>query len=91
MDTFYTDTLFLKVKSLNGNVCAQVYTNGRYTRVFPMASKSSEHIAQTLKDFIDNVGVPNELVYDLASEQAGHHTPMMAVIQQYRINLYNEG
>jgi hypothetical protein len=89
MDTFFTDTLFSKVKSLNGNVCAQVYTNGRYTRVFPMASKSSEHIAQTLKDFIDDVGVPNELVCDLATEQVGHRTPMMAVIRQYRIRLYN--
>jgi hypothetical protein len=28
-DVFYTDTLFSKVKSLNGNVCAQFYTNGR--------------------------------------------------------------
>jgi hypothetical protein len=45
-----------------------------------MASKSSEHIAQTLKDFIDDDGVPNELVCDLATEQVGHRTPMMAVI-----------
>jgi hypothetical protein len=40
-------TLYSKVKSRNGNVCAQVYTNGRYMRVFPMTSKSSENIAHT--------------------------------------------
>jgi hypothetical protein len=27
-DVFYSDTLFSKVRSINGNVCAQVYTNG---------------------------------------------------------------
>jgi hypothetical protein len=50
-NVFYTDTLFSKVRSINGNVCAQVYTNGRYTRVFPMSSKSSENIAPTLNEF----------------------------------------
>jgi hypothetical protein len=38
-DTFYMDTLFSKVKSTNGNVCAQVITNGQFTRVYPLPSK----------------------------------------------------
>jgi hypothetical protein len=63
-DVFYTDTLFSKVKSLNGNVCTQVYTNGWYTRVFPMTSKSSKNIAQTLNEFVDDVGIPNTLICD---------------------------
>lgn len=75
---------------MNGNVCAQVYMNGRYTQVFPMMSKSSEHVAQTLRELIDDVGIPNKLVCDLATEQVRHHTtPVMTVIQQYRIHLYN--
>jgi hypothetical protein len=88
-DVFYTDTLFSKVKSINGNVCAQVYTNGRYTRVFPMTSKSSENIAQTLNDFVDDVGIPNTLICDLATEQVGPHTPMMKEIRKLRIKLHN--
>jgi hypothetical protein len=64
MDTFYSDELFSKVISLNGNVCAQVYTNGPYTQVFPMPSKASQHIAQTLHEFINDVGIPNELICD---------------------------
>jgi hypothetical protein len=35
-NTFYTDTLFSKTKLLNGMRCAQVYTNGRFTKVYPM-------------------------------------------------------
>jgi hypothetical protein len=86
---FYTDTLFSKVKSLNGNVCAQVYTNGHYTRVFPMASKSSKNIAQTLNEFVDDVGILNTLICDLATEQVGPHTPMMKEIRQLCIKMHN--
>jgi hypothetical protein len=87
-DTFYTDTIFSKVKSLNGNVCAQVFTNGRYTRVFPMTSKSSENIARALREFIDDVGVPNTLICDLATEQVGPHTPMMREIRRFHIKVH---
>lgn len=58
-DTFYMDTLFSKVKSINGNTCAQVITNGQFTRVCPIVSKASEHIARALREFIDDVGVPD--------------------------------
>jgi hypothetical protein len=36
--TWYLDTLIAKVKSLLGNKCANVFTNGKYTKVVPMAS-----------------------------------------------------
>jgi hypothetical protein len=82
------DTLFSKVKSIKGNVCAQVITNGHYTRVYPMPSKASKHIAQALRDFIDDVGVPDELVCDLATEQVGVHTPVMEIIRRYHIKMH---
>jgi hypothetical protein len=78
-----------KVKSLNGHVCAQVFTNGRYTRVFPMTSKSSENIARALREFIDDVGVPDTLICDLATEQLGPHTPMMREIRRFHIKVHN--
>jgi hypothetical protein len=36
--TWYLDTLIAKVKLLLGNKCANVFTNGKYTKFVPMAS-----------------------------------------------------
>jgi len=52
--TFYTDTLFLKVRSLNGMTCAQIYTDGNCPFVFPMASKKD--VGQTQTDLADDFG-----------------------------------
>jgi hypothetical protein len=54
-----------------------------------MSSKSSENIAQTLRDFVDDVGIPNTLICDLATEQVGPHTPMMKEIRHMRIKMHN--
>jgi hypothetical protein len=82
------DTLFSKVKSINGHVCAQVITNGQFTRVYPMMSKASENIAMALREFIDYVGVPDELVCDLATEQVGSYTPVMDIVHRYHIKTH---
>jgi hypothetical protein len=58
-------------------------------RVFPMTSKSSENIAQTLNEFVDDIRIPNTLICDLAMEQVGPHTLMMKEIRQLRIKLHN--
>jgi hypothetical protein len=42
-----------------------------------------------LRDFVDNVGIPNTLICDLATEQVGVHTPMMKEICQLRIKLHS--
>ena len=73
-DTFYMDTLFSKVKSLNGHTCAQLITNGSFTRIYPMESKASRNIAQALNEFVDDVGIPGALICDLATEQTGKNT-----------------
>ncbi|KAI2501857.1 Reverse transcriptase (RNA-dependent DNA polymerase) [Fragilaria crotonensis] len=86
-DTFYMDTLFSKVKSLNGMECAQLITNGSFTRVYPMASKSSHDIAQALTEFIDDVGVPGTLICDFATEQTGKNTEVMKVVRRNQIRL----
>jgi hypothetical protein len=86
-DTFYMDTLFSKVKSLNGMVCAQLVTNGSFTRVYPMESKSSHNIAQALTEFIDDVGIPGTLICDLATEQTGKNTEVLKFIRRNQIRL----
>jgi hypothetical protein len=70
--TWYLDTLIAKVKLLLGNKCANVFTNGKYTKVVPMTSQ--KEAAESLIDFTDDVGIPETLVMDGATEFTGKHT-----------------
>ncbi len=70
--TWYLDTLNAKVKSLLGNKCANVFANGKYTKVVPMMSQ--KEAAESLIDFTDDVGIPETLVTDSATEFTGKHT-----------------
>jgi hypothetical protein len=88
-DTFYMDTLFSRVKSLNCKKFAQIYSNGKYTRVYPMDSTSSANIVNTITDFTDDVSIPDMLICDLATEQVGLHTPMMQEIWRLKIRMHN--
>jgi hypothetical protein len=81
------DTLFSKVKSLNGHTCAQLITNGSFTRIYPMESKASRNIAQALNEFVDNVGIPGALICDLATEQTGKNTEVLKAIRRFQIRL----
>jgi hypothetical protein len=70
--TWYLDTLIAKVKLLLGNKCANVFTNGKYTKVVPMTSL--KEAAESLIDFTDDVGIPETLVMDSVTEFTGKHT-----------------
>jgi hypothetical protein len=74
--TRYTDTLLSKVKSKLGNTCANVYTQGTFTRVVPMTSRKDA--GKSLIDFTDDVGIPERLVTDGATEFTGRHTKQNA-------------
>jgi hypothetical protein len=54
--TWYADTLLSKVKSKMGNTCANVYMQGKFTRVVPMTSRKDA--GKSLVDFTDDVGIP---------------------------------
>ena len=82
---FYTDTLFSRTTSLSGHKCAQVFTDGQYTAVYPLASKA--HVGQALARFIDEVGVPDGLTVDLAGEQTGAATQFTKLSRFHRIDL----
>ncbi len=86
-DTFYMDTLFSKVRSINGMECALLITNGSFTRIYPMESKASSNIANALTESIDDVGVPATLICDPATEQTGKHTEVMKIIRRNHIKL----
>jgi hypothetical protein len=53
-----------------------------------MTLKASENIANVLRKFIDDVGVPKEIVCDLATEQVGIHTPVMQIFRRFHIKTH---
>jgi hypothetical protein len=84
--TWYLDTLIAKVKSLLGNKCANVFTNGKYTKVVPMTSR--KEAAESLIDFTDDVGSSETLVTDGATEFTGKHTDFIKQARQMQIKLH---
>ena len=83
--SWFTDTLFSKVVSIQGNVCAQVFTNGQFTTVHPMESKSK--VAHALTEFADDVGIPDSLLSDGAAEMVGPRTEFMKEVNRLKIRL----
>jgi hypothetical protein len=83
---FYCDSLIAKTKSLQGNNGAQIYTNGKFTSVYPWKLKSE--VGQTLADFCHDVGIPEQLTADLASEQTGPNTDFMSTVRNHGISMH---
>lgn len=69
--------------------CAQLLTNGSFTCVYPMESKSSYDIAQALTEFVDDVvGVPGTLICNFSTEQTGKNTEVMKVLVQHNNQIW---
>jgi hypothetical protein len=83
---WFLDTMIAKVKSLLGNKWANVFTNGKFTKVIPMTS--SKEAAESLIDFTDDVGIPEMLMMDGATEFTGRHTDFIKQARQMRIKLH---
>ena len=84
--TFYTDTLLSKVPSIRGNKCAQVFTDGRFTAVYPLKSKAMA--GDALREFSSDVGIPDTLVADLAGEHTGYDTEFAKQIRRLDIRVH---
>ena len=61
--------LLLKVKSKLGNTCANLYTQGKFTHVILMTSRKDA--GKSLINFTDDVGIPEQLIMDGATEFTG--------------------
>ena len=59
---------------MSGNTCANVFTNGKVTKVYPLPSTSSVNLTNSLQDFADDVGIPSLIHSDLAAAVEGQHT-----------------
>jgi len=83
---WFLDMLIAKVKSLLGNKCANVFTNGKFTKVVPMASRKDA--GESLVDFTDDVGIPEMLTTDGAGEFTGKHKDFLKQARRMRIKLH---
>ncbi len=90
-DVLHMDTLVSKVKSLSGFTCAQSITNGSFTLVYPMETKGAANLAMTLQKFTDDVGIPETLICNFASEQTGKNAERMKIIHSANIKLQIAG
>ena len=79
----YSDTLFAKTKSIRGNTCAQLWTDGTGgTFFYPKQSKSKAH--ETISAVIHDLGaIPAEVMTDNAKEET--LGPWLKEITHYRI------
>lgn len=84
---WYMDQMFSKVKSLSGNTCANVFTNGKVTKVYPLPSTSSLNLTNSLQDFADDVGIPALIHSDLAASVEGRHTDFQKLVRKLRTRM----
>ncbi len=71
--------------SLQGNTCAQIFTNGNFTTVHPL--NSNARVAHALTGFTNDVGIPDMLLSDGAAEVTGQHTDFMKEVNRLKIRL----
>jgi hypothetical protein len=62
-----------------------VFTNGNYTSIHPLSSKSK--VGQALTEFTDDVGIPDSLMTDGAPETIGPGTEFMKEVSRLKIRM----
>ncbi len=81
-----SDTIDGRVKPLDGNQYAQVFSNGGFfAEVYPMARKADAGLA--LKSFIIEFGVPDDLTIDGSKEQNSKGTEFMKSCRRNNIRV----
>ena len=82
-----TDTMDGRIKSLNGNRHAQVFSNDSYfVKIYPMDTKSKA--GKALREFCREFGIPQSLTFDGSKEQSMPGTEFMKSIRQYGIDYH---
>jgi hypothetical protein len=78
--------MFSGIKSLRGNTCVQVFTNGKYVHLEPGERKSQA--GEALGLMIDKVRIPDKIVFDGAKEQSGKTSEFMRLVRKNRISFW---
>ena len=77
--------MFAKDKSIVGNTCAQIFTNGGFGRIIHMRSKSDTDT--TLDRINQDVRVANEIFMDNSPRQTGYNTEIQRLARLPRIEV----
>ena len=72
---------------MSGNTCANVFTNGKVTKVYPLPSTSSANLTNSLQDFADDVGIPSLINSDLAAAVEVRHTEFQKLVRHLRTKM----
>eukprot|EP00957_Ditylum_brightwellii_P079798 6069066-Ditylum_brightwellii.AAC.1 len=83
--TWHCHTVLSKVKSLLGNTCTNVFTQGKCIWAVPMGSRKDA--GDSLKQFIDDAGVPECMVTDGVTEFVGKNTDFVHEARKMRMRL----
>ena len=68
----YGDTFFPRYKSLKGNTCSFLITDGKgFAKHYPSDTKESSAAVSAYSRFVDDVGIPRELKVDGGGEYVG--------------------
>jgi hypothetical protein len=81
---WFTDTVFGRIKSRDGNTCGQIFANKSYFATFyPMDKKSKA--GDALRVFCAEFGIPEKLVHDDAKEMTGNKTEFQKQVSKFDI------
>lgn len=84
---FYVDWLSAGTKSLRQNTGAFIYSNGLFTESYPAESNVQANATASLREFCEDVGVPEKLKSDRAPEFCGRNTDFHKVAKRKGIDL----
>ena len=73
----YTDTLFAKEKSIFGNTCAQIFTDGEFVQIIIIRYKSEDE--KNLDRINRDIWVANDIFMDNAPNQTDYKIEMKGV------------
>ena len=82
---FYTDTLFSKDKSIVGNTCAQIFTNGEFVQIITMGYKSES--GTTLDRINRDVRVANAIFMENAPDKNCYNIEMQRLARLARMEV----
>ena len=84
---WYADTSISKFKSILGNTVDNVYTQGKFFKVYPIVAQRES--GQSLIGFTDDVGVPYTLLTDGAGEFTGNNTEFVKHARLIHMQIHN--
>ena len=89
---FATDSIWSDIRSINNHKYAQVYTHKcGFASCYPIHRISGDQIGYSLRDFINNFGVPEHLTFDGYSSHVGKGSLFMQTVRKYNIDYHVSG